>query len=171
MYTVLYICDGKACKEGCSYPLCKYTQDINHAKNFKRMLNCPHTKMTTYYEDDAEKGPEPYMTPNEYQKLAMRTCCIPYENTDDMIRHAVFGLSSEAGEVAGILQKVYQGHEIDLEHMKKELGDCLWMIAEACTAYGFDMEDVMETNINKLKKRFPEGFDTEHSLHRAEGDI
>lgn len=107
----------------------------------------------------------------EYQKLAMRTCAIPYENTHDKLCHAVFGLASEAGEVAGILQKQYQGHEFDVEHMKKELGDCLWMIAEACDSLGFSMDDVMWLNIDKLNARYPEGFDAEHSLHRAKGDI
>ena len=111
------------------------------------------------------------MTPNEYQKLAMRTCSIPYGLKKKMLYHAVFGLTSEAGEVAGILQKQYQGHDIDKEHLKKELGDCCWMLAEACTALGFDLEDVMETNINKLKARFPDGFDVEKDLHRAAGDV
>lgn len=111
------------------------------------------------------------MKANEYQKLAMRTCSIPYEDTKGMLHHAVFGLTSEAGEVAGILQKVYQGHEFDKEHIKKELGDCLWMIAEACESLGFDMEDVMQTNIDKLKARYPEGFSADRSLHRAESDV
>lgn len=111
------------------------------------------------------------MTPNEYQELAMRTCCIPYEDKKGMLNHAVFGLSSEAGEVSGILQKEYQGHPVDKEHLKKELGDCCWMIAEACTALGLDLEDVMQTNIDKLKARFPEGFTVDKSLHRAKGDI
>lgn len=108
---------------------------------------------------------------NEYQLLAMRTCNIPYDRRKDMLRHAVFGLSSESGEVAGILQKEYQGHEFDKEHMIKELGDCCWMIAEACTALGVDLSDVMNTNIEKLRKRFPEGFSADRSLHRQEGDI
>lgn len=120
------------------------------------------------------------MTPNEYQKLAMRTCNFDLttndiqrlcENKISMEHHAIFGLCSEAGEVAGIYQKVYQGHDINEEHLKKELGDCLWMIAELCTALGCDLEDVMETNIQKLKERYPDGFDPERSLHRAEGDI
>lgn len=111
------------------------------------------------------------MTGNEYQKLAMRTCSIPYDKKNDHLNHAVFGLTSEAGEVAGILQKVYQGHPFDKEHIKKELGDCLWMIAEACEALDFGMDDVMQLNIDKLKARYPEGFDTQHSLHRAEGDV
>ena len=111
------------------------------------------------------------MTGNEYQKLAMRTCSIPYADLGAMLNHAVFGLTSEAGEVSGILQKVYQGHNVDPTHLKKELGDCLWMIAEACEALGFEMDDVMCTNIEKLKARYPEGFSAERSIHRAKGDI
>lgn len=108
---------------------------------------------------------------NEYQKLAMRTCSIPSDDTGAMLTHAIFGLNSEAGEVAGIFQKTYQGHDVDPEHVKKELGDCCWMIAEACTALGFDLEDVMQTNIDKLRKRFPEGFDAYRDQHRSKGDI
>lgn len=108
---------------------------------------------------------------NVYQKLAMRTCSIPMNDYGAILNHAVFGLTSDAGEVSGILQKLYQGHEPDPEHMKKELGDCLWMIAEACTALGFELDDVAQTNLDKLKTRYPDGFDTEHSLRRAEGDI
>lgn len=111
------------------------------------------------------------MKMNEYQKLAMRTCNIPYSRREAMVCHAVFGLTSEAGEVAGIFQKGYQGHSINEEHLKKEIGDCLWMIAELCTAYGWDMGDVAQTNIDKLKARFPEGFSVERSINRAKGDV
>lgn len=85
--------------------------------------------------------------------------------------NAVFGLASEAGEVSGILQKEYQGHEFDDQHIEKELGDCMWMIAEACTALGFEMDDVMQTNIKKLKARFPDGFSVDKDLHRKAGDV
>lgn len=88
------------------------------------------------------------------------------------LRHAVFGLASEAGEVAGILQKVYQGHDFDRAHLLKELGDCQWMIAEACDALHASLtDDVMKANIEKLKARYPDGFDPEKSRHRAKGDI
>ena len=105
----------------------------------------------------------------DYQRLAMRTC----QSTDkkEMLFHAVFGLTSEAGEVSGIMQKVYQGHEFDKEHMKKELGDCLWMIAEACEALDMTMDEVMEVNIEKLRKRYPDGFEADRSLNRESGDI
>lgn len=111
------------------------------------------------------------MTGNEYQELAMRTCNIPYGDRQGMFIHATTGLASEAGEFAGLLQKTYQGHEYNREHALRELGDCCWMIAEACTALDVTMEEVMQGNIDKLRKRFPDGFDPERSLHRAKGDV
>lgn len=122
--------------------------------------------LVTAYENEKKR-----MTPNEYQKLAMRTCSIPYDQKQDMLMHAVLGLTSEAGEVSGLFQKKYQGYKLDPEHLEKELGDCLWMIAEACAALGWNMETVMQTNIEKLRARYPEGFDAEHSLHRKAGDV
>lgn len=106
-----------------------------------------------------------------YQRMAMRTSAFCNDQKEDMATHAVFGLCSEAGEVAGIFQKFYQGHPISMEHIKKELGDCMWMIAEACTAFDLDLDDVMQTNIAKLRDRYPGGFEAERSLYRQEGDI
>ena len=80
-------------------------------------------------------------------------------------------MASEVGELHSLYQKVYQGHEFDGEHAKKEVGDILWFIAEYCTAMGWQLEDVMEMNIEKLKARYPKGFEAERSLNRVEGDI
>ena len=110
------------------------------------------------------------MNSKRYQNLARKTQN-PGLTETERLQHAVFGLCSEAGEVAGILQKEYQGHAVMDEHLVKELGDCLWMIAEACDAIGVELGKVMEANIEKLKARYPDGFDPEHSLYRAEGDI
>ena len=110
------------------------------------------------------------MTGNEYQKLASRTIQMEL-GWDNILHHGVFGLCSEAGEVAGLFQKAYQGHGISDEHLQKELGDCLWMIAEICTIRDWKLEDIMQMNIDKLKERYPYGFDVEHSLHRKERDI
>lgn len=109
------------------------------------------------------------LTASEYQKLAART--IGTSDNEDTIRHGVYGLCAEAGEVAGLFQKIYQGHKLDTEHLKKELGDVLWMIAEICTANNWSLEDIMKLNIEKLKARYPDGFEAERSLHRVEGDI
>ncbi len=108
---------------------------------------------------------------DEYQEAARRTQPKDNYTREDKLYHAVFGLASEAGEVSGILQKAYQGHPVDDTHMVRELGDCLWMIAEACDALGVSMSTVASMNIYKLRARYPDGFDTEHSLHRKEGDV
>lgn len=107
---------------------------------------------------------------DEYQVFAARTINDKLDDSSKLF-HAVFGLTSESGEVSGIMQKVYQGHDLDKEHIEKELGDCLWMIAEACTALNIKLSDVAWMNIDKLRRRYPEGFDAWHSLHRKDGDI
>lgn len=110
------------------------------------------------------------MTGNEYQELAART--INFENNlKDIERHALHGMVSEVGELHGIYQKIYQGHEANPEHAKKEVGDLLWFIAEYCTVYGWKLEEIMQLNIDKLKARYPDGFSAENSLKRKEGDI
>lgn len=110
------------------------------------------------------------MTLNEYQKLAART--ISNDLTPlGQLRHGLFGLCGEVGEVHSLFQKEYQGHSLDKEHLLKELGDCLWMIAEICTATEVDLENVAQINIDKLKARYPKGFSADKSLNRAEGDI
>lgn len=110
------------------------------------------------------------MTGNKYQKLAARTINPEMNNTSQEY-HALHGMVGEIGEIHSLYQKVYQGHEFDYDHMKKELGDLLWFIAEYCTAMDWNLEDIMQLNIDKLKVRYPEGFEAEKSLHRAEGDI
>lgn len=110
------------------------------------------------------------MTINEYQNLAART--INHElTTMQKEYHALHGMVGEIGEIHGLYQKTYQGHEYEEEHVKKEFGDLLWFIAEYCTANGWELEEIMQMNIDKLKKRYPEGFDSERSQHREKGDI
>ncbi len=110
------------------------------------------------------------MTGNEYQRLASRTINQAL-TTHGQRQHALFGMASEVGELLGLYQKSYQGHELIEEHEQKEVGDILWMIAEYCTANDWNLDDIMQMNIDKLRARYPEGFDPEHSLHRKEGDV
>lgn len=113
------------------------------------------------------------MTGNEYQILASRTI------SRDMTKlsqesHALHGMVAEIGELHGIYQKYYQGHydyERDEEHRKKELGDLLWFIAEYCTVCNWNLDEIMQINIDKLVARYPEGFSVERSLNRKSGDI
>ena len=111
------------------------------------------------------------MTGREYQELAARTI-----NKDLTLigqrNHALYGLAAEVGEILSLYQKELQGHGMPTrEHLIKEIGDAEWMLAELMTSQGISFDEVLETNIDKLKKRYPEGFSTERSLHRAEGDI
>ena len=107
------------------------------------------------------------MTITQYQELAARTINRDLSQTQST-HHALYGLSAEVGEVLGIFQKYYQGHPISYIELRKEIGDVCWMIAELCTVHGWSLEDVCRENIEKLKKRYPEGFDADRSLHREE---
>ncbi len=110
------------------------------------------------------------MTIKEYQSLAMRTVN-PELDKNSMLINSVMGLCGESGEAIDIVKKWFaHGHELDREHLKKELGDIAWYLAEAAEALDLDLEDILEANIEKLRKRYPEGFATEKSQHRAEGD-
>lgn len=110
------------------------------------------------------------MTGNEYQKLASRTMSDNLSSVQQE-HHALHGMVGEIGEIHSLYQKIYQGHKLDDLHLKKEVGDLLWFIAEYCTANGWNLEDVMKMNIDKLKERYPDGFEVEKSLHRKDGDI
>ena len=108
------------------------------------------------------------MTVNEYQKLAMTTLNPALEKKDVLI-NGVMGLCGESGEAIDIVKKwLAQGHELDKEKLAKELGDIAWYLAETATALDLNLEDVFAANIEKLKKRYPEGFSSERSLHREE---
>lgn len=108
---------------------------------------------------------------NEYQKLAMRTVNKELSKKD-MLINGVMGLCGESGEAIEIVKKhIAHNHELDKEHLAKELGDVAWYLAETATALGYSLEDILKMNIEKLKNRYPDGFDTEKSIHRKEDDI
>ncbi|MBQ9071349.1 MAG: nucleoside triphosphate pyrophosphohydrolase family protein [Clostridia bacterium] len=111
------------------------------------------------------------MTINEYQKLAMTTLN-PALSEKDVLINGVMGLCGESGEAIDIVKKwLAQGHELDREHLIKELGDIAWYIAEIAHVLGVPLEEVLEKNIEKLKKRYPDGFKTKDSVGRAENDV
>ena len=110
------------------------------------------------------------MTGNEYQRLASRTINRTMSKAEQEY-HALHGMVGEIGELHSIYQKEYQGHFDTDEHKMKEIGDLLWFVAEYCTAWGWSLDEIMQMNIVKLKARYPDGFEAERSLHRAEGDV
>ena len=93
----------------------------------------------------------------------------------ERILTAAIGICSEGGEFAEIVKKAFfQGKPFDEDaqyHAKRELGDIMFYIAQACIALDITMDDVIETNIEKLESRYPDGFDAYLSENRKDGDI
>ena len=106
---------------------------------------------------------------NTYQTEAAKTVS---ENGFDLI-NAALGLCGESGEFADLVKKLaYQGHDLDKDHLKRELGDIMWYMALAATIIDCDLEDVADTNITKLRARYPKGyFEAQNSKVRKEDDI
>jgi NTP pyrophosphatase (non-canonical NTP hydrolase) len=136
------------------------------------------------------------MTGNEYQKLASRTndgfatdrlfdkiALIQFvEETGananlakyDLggVMNACLGLAGEVGELNDMIKKwVFHEKELDETHLKKELGDVMWYVAMMCQSMGWELDDVLQMNIDKLIARYPEGFDVERANHRQAGDV
>ena len=89
---------------------------------------------------------------------------------------AVVGMMAESGEFAEVVKKkVFQADsnftEEEIFHMKRELGDVLWYWVQGCIALGFTPDEVMDENIRKLEKRYPNGFEVIRSEVREKGDI
>ena len=106
------------------------------------------------------------MIVSDYQKQAMRTLNRNLSK-QEILLNGVMGLCGESGEAIDIVKKhMFHGHPLDKEALKKELGDIAWYLAE--TAYALDMplEDILKTNIEKLKQRYPEGFSESKSINR-----
>lgn len=115
---------------------------------------CEHLKMT--FRDE--------LTANDYQRMAMRTAG---DRSEDYLDNAIMGLCGEVGECADIVKKHhFQGHELDHEKLKDELSDVCWYVALLATALGLTLEEVMLHNVEKLKKRYPDGFDKARSINR-----
>ena len=108
------------------------------------------------------------MTINEYQSLALRTLNPDLDKRDVLI-NGVMGLCGESGEAIDLVKKhLHQGHALDREGLLKELGDIAWYLAETAYALDADLESVLKGNIDKLRRRYPQGFDTAKSIERTE---
>lgn len=124
----------------------------------------------------------------EYQALAMRTN--DKKSTDRLLNkindlkignrgedtpeielggvlNAALGLSGEVGELNDMLKKwIFHEKQLDIDHAKKEAGDICWYLAMLCESFGWNLDEIMQINIDKLKARYPEGFDTYRANHR-----
>jgi NTP pyrophosphatase (non-canonical NTP hydrolase) len=109
-----------------------------------------------------------------YQSLALRTASsTSTESERAMLTTAALGLSGESGEIADHVKKiVYHGHPLDdatRDKIAKEIGDILWYCAMGSRGIGIGLGEIAQMNVDKLKKRYPEGFSTEDSLNRPHG--
>lgn len=103
---------------------------------------------------------------NEYQNLALTT--LNKELTkDQVLLNGMMGLCGESGEAIDLLKKhLCHGHDLDKDKLILELGDIAWYLAVAAYALDISLEEVLKLNIEKLKKRYPDGFSKENSINR-----
>ncbi len=118
-------------------------------------------------KDVATKGTGLY-TPYIYQVDATRTADTKL-SAEKKILEGLVGINSEAGEALDIWKKYeFHKHDLDAKAIALELGDVLWYLTEAAVALGYSLEDIMKMNIEKLNKRYPDGFDPERSKNRED---
>lgn len=106
------------------------------------------------------------MTANEYQKAALRTANTESSFTS-RIRECVYGIVGEVGEVVDLVKKFeFQGHPIIFADIAEEIGDVAWYLAVLSAVIGYDFDNVLTKNVDKLRDRYPDGFDPQRSVHR-----
>lgn len=110
------------------------------------------------------------MTGREYQELALRTARKDLDSTQQLLNGAL-GLAGESGEVVDEIKRhLFQGHWLDKCHLQRELGDICWYLAIAASALDTDLDTIFQMNIDKLKARYPDGFEADRSINRKVGD-
>jgi NTP pyrophosphatase (non-canonical NTP hydrolase) len=111
---------------------------------------------------------------DQYAALALRTASADsLVDESTMLNAAALGLSGEAGEIADHVKKVmFHGHPLDdatKDRIAKEIGDILWYCAMGARGIGVSLGDIAHMNVEKLRKRYPEGFSAERSINRPDG--
>jgi NTP pyrophosphatase (non-canonical NTP hydrolase) len=106
------------------------------------------------------------MNIRDYSKEAIRTMA-SLNDSDKENLHMILGLTTEVGELADTYKKYLAYNKpIDTVNAQEEVGDIMWYIVNLCTLNGWDIEQIMDVNIAKLKARYPEKFTTEMATHR-----
>lgn len=150
----------------------RWPEDCKYGINKATPMDCDYTECSFDGSvcDDVSKckylrQEKPY-APTDYQCEAMRTAD-PNLDDEKSLLEGLIGLNSEAGEALDIYKKhIFQKHDLDREKIALELGDALWYLTEAADAINYTLTDIMQMNIRKLQKRYPNGFDPERSKNR-----
>ena len=120
--------------------------------------------------NDLSASQKSIITEQQYRAEVLRTYAGPAD-FQSKLTLAALGLAGETGEVVDQVKKMlFQSHSLDSQHFKKELGDVFWYFTLALEACGFTLAEVMSCNVEKLRRRYPDGFDPERSLHRSEDE-
>ena len=125
-------------------------------------------KVIYTYQTEELMEPVVKITLDEYQHMAQRTSRKDMNKYSHMM-NAMLGLAGEAGECCDLVKKrFYQDNREIKDELIDELGDVMWYVAEGAAALGVTLNEIAIHNINKLMKRYPDGFDADKSLHREE---
>ncbi len=171
---------SKAAKETKEVMLAIVDEVVKVCPEFKPFLipqceylgGCPEIRGCGMYKENhpelfAEKK---HLSVNVYQKEAMRTANVKGEYP--LVLNGVLGLSGESGECTDMVKKhLFQGHSLDKEHLAKELGDVAWYLAVTAQAIGYDLETILRMNVDKLRNRYPDGFEEQRSVNRKREDV
>ena len=127
-----------------------------------------YTRFVDEVTSDASKDSEAF---TEALDIIEETSSVPPER----LLTAALGICAEGGEFTEVVKKcLFQGKPMDEHtqyHLKRELGDIMWYISQACIALDTSIEDIIYMNIEKLEARYPDGFEAFRSENRSEGDI
>lgn len=145
-----------------SYTACK----LNKNRKCEDTSKCSYLKQNVFGKIPEVQIVKNSYTPIDYQCEAMRTAD-PNLDDEKSLLEGLIGLNSEAGEALDIYKKhIFQNHDLDREKIALELGDALWYLTEAADAISYTLTDIMKMNIQKLQRRYPDGFDPERSRNR-----
>lgn len=134
--------------ETCKHEILKHTED-------------PCSGCKTYSNWDQS------LTLNFYQQATARTDS--HTSHKEAVLNFALGIAGEAGEIVDLVKKrMFHGHEMDKEKLKNELGDQLWYIARMAARFDLSLEEVAQGNIDKLKRRYPMGFNSSDSVERRD---
>jgi NTP pyrophosphatase (non-canonical NTP hydrolase) len=156
------------CTNGFTHNNCSSEETNAFVNDMLYMLDCPE-QLESELQASWDYQTEALRTESAMRPLGPRYICEDGENRTDYNRllHAAMGMATEAGEFLDPIKKhLFYGKPLDLVNLREEVGDLLWYIAIACDALDTTIDAEMQRNIAKLRKRYPEKFDSVQAVER-----